>query len=165
MILRLWPILAACLAVASAAAAEPPAGTKNFAPPGGVPNYFSNEAGAPLGSGGIVRPHGSRPSIVGEEENQRPQRAIASNRHHSVRHAAARRDRHGSRHAAVKWKRRPTRFAAAKPKASRTAARSRSDHRAANLQTHDRAKKSEPVKAAQSKPTGTKPKQPAGHAG
>jgi len=41
---------------APAIAVEPPPGTKNFTVPSGVPNYFSNEVGAPHGSGGIVRP-------------------------------------------------------------------------------------------------------------
>jgi hypothetical protein len=37
--------LAAALVLTAAKAAEPPAGSRNFTPPGYVPNYFSNESG------------------------------------------------------------------------------------------------------------------------
>lgn len=39
-------LLVAGLPVAPAAALEMPSGTKNFTPPGSVPNYFSNESGS-----------------------------------------------------------------------------------------------------------------------
>ena len=45
--------LAAALAGAPADAVEAPPGSKNFTPPTGVPNYFSNESG-PFHSGGAT---------------------------------------------------------------------------------------------------------------
>jgi hypothetical protein len=54
-----FPAIAACLAIAAAigpmaappaGAAEAPPGSKNFNSPGGVPNYFSNEAAPFVGS-------------------------------------------------------------------------------------------------------------------
>ena len=38
-------LVSAALGFSSIAAAEPPAGSKNFSPPPAVPNYFSNESG------------------------------------------------------------------------------------------------------------------------
>jgi len=165
MIMRLWPVLVVCMAVASAAAAEPPAGTKNFAPPSGVPNYFSNEAGAPLGSGGIVRPHAPRPTIVDEDEDQRPQRVVASARHRDTRHHVSARDkRRAAKLAAARSKHRATKLAADKArKAKLTAAKSAGANRTA---AHTPAKAKPVEAAAQNRSAPAKPKQqPAHHAG
>jgi len=68
-----YPAIAACLAIAaavvapmavqSAGAAEAPPGSKNFTSPGGVPNYFSNEA-APFVGSPNPRPAPAQPAPV-----------------------------------------------------------------------------------------------------
>jgi len=45
-------VLAIALATGPAPAVETPPGSKNFTPPGYVPNYFSNESGPFQGNGG-----------------------------------------------------------------------------------------------------------------
>ena len=77
-----------------AAAAETPAGSKNFTPPHYVPNYFSNESGALTGA--IHRPGGEPRAPVYAE----PRTYSRSSRGYA---AAAHRDRHYRRHAA--WQR------------------------------------------------------------
>lgn len=168
MTMRLWPalVLAAAIVVAAPAVAQVPAsGTKNFSVPGGVPNYFSNEAGAPLGSGGIVHPHTPQPSVAEEEQDRPSQRAVASNRYRAARHVAtAKRGRHGRRFAAAHSRHRATRFAAARKKAHRlAAARTGPNRQAAEHPSARGSHSAKPIKAeAQNKPA-AKPKQPARH--
>src|SRR5438105_14299890 len=98
---RLWPalVVAAVMAGAAPASAQlPSSGAKNFNAPGGVPNYFSNEAGAPPGSDGIIRPHGAPPPLAEEEVPERSKPVAARPR--------------PTRQAAAKSKRRTTKVAA-----------------------------------------------------
>jgi hypothetical protein len=163
MILRLWPALVLCTVLAGPAFAEPPGGTKNFVTPGAVPNYFSNEAGAPLGSGGIVHPHMPRPAVIEEEEEEPPPRAtVAAAHHRSVHHfVSAKRKRHETRVASARDKHRGGRHA--EGKRTRTAsAKSGSKRQAAGKA----ASRSRTIKAAQGHSAPAKQKQQSGrHAG
>jgi hypothetical protein len=158
---RFWAVLvltAGLCAAVPALAQFPASGTRNFTPPGGVPNYFSNEAGAPLGSGGIVHARPA-PSAVAAAPSARVRVASAAH-HHGSRHAAAKRGRHATRLAAARAKRRAV--AAAAHRRTRTAARtSASRHAAAHARD-----KTEPVKdAARGHAAPAKEKHPAHRAG
>jgi hypothetical protein len=149
-------LLAALLASAPAKAIDPPPGSKNFSVPRDVPNYFSNEAGAPPGSGGIVRPSGSRPAIV-EAEPPRARAKVATNKRRDTRrHASARDKRRAAKLAAARAKQRATKLAAAKARKTKAAAAKS----AATKQTTARAPaKAKPIEAAQGRSTPAKPKQ------
>ncbi len=91
-------MLVAVLAGAPAYAAEPPqTGTKNFTPPGYVPNYFSNES-APLRDRASVQtaPSPARPVAAGPVPRSQQ---TTSSRHHRTRVASAR-ERHRRHHVA-----------------------------------------------------------------
>jgi hypothetical protein len=150
-------LLGAILASAPAKAIDPPAGSKNFAVPSGVPNYFSNEAGAPPGSGGIVRPSGRRPTIVEAEPPRARAKVASSKRRDTRRHASARDKRRASKLAAARAKQRNSKVAADRARTTKVAA---AKHPAARAPA-----KAKPVKAAQSRSAPPKPKQPARHAG
>jgi len=155
------PLLAASLvAVATAAAAQ----TKNFVPPTGVPNYFSNEAGAPLGSGGIVHPHMPRSAVVEEQDQPAARSRVAAAAHHGpVHHASAKRKRHETKLASARGKRQAARHADNKSRKAKTAAaKSHAERRASARGTQQ----SQAIKAAvQGRSTPAKPKQPARHSG
>jgi hypothetical protein len=100
---RVLALAFAVLLIGSPAfAIDPPAGTKNFAVPPGVPNYFSNEVGAAPGSGGIVR---SAPvpgqTVVVPVPSSRGS-AVVSSRRGGRHYAYARGRGHGSRYAATR---------------------------------------------------------------
>jgi len=58
-------VYSAGLAVETAAAVEPPSGSRNFTPPGHVPNYFSNETAPFRGtSGGQTAAPGASPVVA-----------------------------------------------------------------------------------------------------
>src|SRR5258707_15311238 len=86
--------LVATFAAAPAIAVEPPPGTKNFSVPSGVPNYFSNEVGAPHGSGGIVRP-APAPSAIAAAPSGRSRGAVGAPRRGGRYHPADGRGRGG----------------------------------------------------------------------
>src|SRR5258708_1779207 len=91
-------VIVATFAAAPAIAVEPPPGTKNFTVPSGVPNYFSNEVGAPHGSGGIVRP-APAPSAVAVAPSGRSRVAVVAPRRGARYHTAHSRGRGGRGHA------------------------------------------------------------------
>ena len=154
--MRLLFLAAGLAAVAAAAAAQ----TKNFSPPSGVPNYFSNEAGAPLGSGGIVHPHMPRSAVV-EEQDQPPARSrVAAAAHHRpVRHASAKRKRHETKFASSRSRHQAARHAEGKSRKTKTAAaKSRSERRAS---AHGMQQSQAIKAAAQGRSAPAKPRQPA----
>ena len=82
--------LAVMLAAPAAGAIEPPSGSKNFTPPGSVPDYFSNESGPFRGAGGAVAAPPSAAPVVAAPA---PHPAVAARRHvrrHLVSAAKAR---------------------------------------------------------------------------
>ncbi|MBV9827583.1 MAG: hypothetical protein JO001_18250 [Alphaproteobacteria bacterium] len=81
------------------AAAQPqmPAGSKNFNPPGSVPNYFSNEAGAIRGGVAAVPPPGAS-YIVPSVRPRSYASADRSARMRVGRYRVVARSRHASRH-------------------------------------------------------------------
>ncbi len=85
--------LAAGLAGAPADAVEAPPGSKNFTPPGYVPNYFSNESGSFRGgaSVGAAQP-GAGPAV---EASAPRRRVAAASRRHPRHHAGRAATAHG----------------------------------------------------------------------
>jgi len=87
--------LSAALAIAAvgtpANAVEAPPGSKNFTPPGDVPNYFSNESG-PFQGGANTRnaPSDTAPIVAAPASRGR---ALAASRRNSRHHAALARGR------------------------------------------------------------------------
>jgi len=105
---RLRPMgLAACVALvalagAPANAVEAPPGTKNFTPPGYVPNYFSNESGSFRGApaAGAAQP-GAIPVVAMPAPHRKGVAVVhrrPRHRHQAVRHQAV---RHHARRAAT----------------------------------------------------------------
>lgn len=170
--MRLLVLAAGFIAIATAAAAQP-VGTKNFTAPSGVPNYFSNEAGAPLGSGGIVHPRMPRVEVV-EEEAPRARAKVASSSRRDTRHHASRRDkRRATKIASARAKHR-TRLAAEKARKAKLAAAKKkaATRTAAKAPEKGKSAKGEPIRGEPAKPDGqgrsapAKPKQqPASPAG
>lgn len=156
-------VLALVVGAAAAAAAEPPAGTKNFSAPSGVPNYFSNEAGAPMGHGGIVHPFARGQSFAAESPRA-PARMAA--RRHSSRHHVASRGRHrATRLAAAKSRHRPAKVAAAKAKPAKTASARSGSERETAARAPAQAE-AQPIKAAvPNRPAPAKAKPAPHHAG
>jgi type IV secretory pathway VirB10-like protein len=155
---RLLLLAAGLIALATAAAAQ----TKNFTAPGGVPNYFSNEAGAPLGSGGIVHPRMPRPEVVEEEAPRARAKVVSSSRRDTRRHVSLRDKRRAAKVAAARAKQRATKLAADKArKAKLAAAKKAATRTAAEAPAKGEPVKGEPAKAdGQGRSAPAKPKQP-----
>jgi hypothetical protein len=153
-------ILAAGIVAFATAAAAQPVGTKNFTAPGGVPNYFSNEAGAPLGSGGIVHPRMPRAEVVEEEAPRARANVISSSRRDTRRHVSVRDKRRAAKVAAARAKHRSTKLAAEKARKAKLAA-------AKKAATRTAAKAPEKGKTTKTDDQGraapAKPKQPPAH--
>jgi hypothetical protein len=149
---KLLILAAGIVAIATAAAAQP-VGTKNFTAPSGVPNYFSNEAGAPLGSGGIVHLRMPRAEVV-EEEAPRARAKVASSSRRDTRHHASRRDKHrATKLASARAKHRATKLAAEKARKAKLAAAKK---KAATRTAAKAPAKGEPVKGEPAKGEPTK---------
>ena len=154
MMMRFWQALVFA-AVATAAAAQP-IGTKNFTAPTGVPNYFSNEAGAPLGSGGIVHPRMPRVEIVEEAPSRSRARVASSSRRDTGRHVSARDKRRNTKLAAAR-KKRATKLAAERARKAKLATvKKKADQKAAAAKAPATDKADE-----QGRATPAKPKSPA----
>ena len=89
--LALGTALAIAVAGVPAGAVEAPPGSKNFTPPGDVPNYFSNESG-PFQGGANARstPSDTAPILAAPASRGR---ALAASRGNARRHAAHARGR------------------------------------------------------------------------
>lgn len=83
------------LSIAAAALAAPiaePSGSRNFTPPGNVPNYFSNESGPFRGSSPQTAPTGIAPAYAAPAPADQAVAANRQARRHSV-HAGRQRAR------------------------------------------------------------------------
>lgn len=158
-IVRLFAVLTALALSASIAVAEPPAGTKNFTAPSGVPNYFSNEAGAPMTQRGVIHHVAPEPALTAEPARGST-RVAAAHRHRGRHHVASRHGHRATKLAAAKGKHRATKVASAKTRHTKTAtARSGSERHAAPA----KAKATKTAARVHTPPA--KAKQPAHHAG
>jgi len=143
--------IAALLAAASSAYAEPPAGTKNFSAPGMAPNYFSNESGpvmrqpAPLP---VAPPAPVRASREAEEPEGQAEAAAPKPERHVVQSVKGR-DRHRAGHAQVRSadRRKATAAHARNSKSPRVVTRSEKPRAARVAHAEPHGVKARPVSA------------------